>query len=322
MDALRTLARPPQSRTVRARTLDEKQMLAVFRRELPAMADQRIRVSRCRIRPAAAGGGIHGGRRRIVYSVTVEAQGGSSWDHIIVGTTPVSSDFLSPEILHLCRAAEANPAARPFTRLAAYVDDLDMALLLLPVDPALPGLAEITGGERGRLLAPHIRECADGAIIRQADWTVHRYIPARRCELALDVHTVAGSHMLKRRIRVDVFSDDADEGRIFEGTTTADARGNWTLVLVDAVTGPFVTATATDADGNTSEFSGPLSVTSSGGTITGTVTDSSTNSPIQGATVSTSTGQSDSTNASGEYTLNAVPAENPTVTASASSTTP
>lgn len=208
MDALRTVQRTSQSRTVRARALDEKQMLAVFRRELPAMADRRIRVSRCRIRPAAGSGRIHGGRRRIVYSVTVEAQGGSSWDHIIVGTTPVSSDFLSPEIMHLCRAAEANSAARPFTRLAAYVDDLDMALLLLPVDPALPGLAEITGGERGRLLAPHIRECADGAIIRQADWTVHRYIPARRCELALDVRTVAGSHMLKRRIRVDVFSDD------------------------------------------------------------------------------------------------------------------
>ncbi len=208
MDALRTLARPPQSRTVRARTLDEKQMLAVFRREIPAMTDQRIRVSRCRIRPSRGHRGLRGGRRRIVYSVTVEDQHGSSWDHTIVGTTPVSPDFLSPEILHLCRAAEAHPTARPFTRLAAYVEDLDMVLLVLPVDPALPGLAEITGSDRGRLLTPHIRECADGAVIRQADWTVRRYVPARRCELSLDIGAVAGNHLLKRRIRVDVFSDD------------------------------------------------------------------------------------------------------------------
>ncbi len=172
------------------------------------MTDRPIRVSRCRIRPAAGRNGTHGRRRRIVYHVTVETHRGARWDHTIVGTVPVSPDFLSPEILHLCRAAESHPAARPFTRLAAYVDHLEMALLILPVDPALPGLAEITGSDRGRLLAPHIRECADGAIIRQADWTLHRYVPARRCELALDVGVEAGGRLVKRRVRVDVFSDD------------------------------------------------------------------------------------------------------------------
>jgi hypothetical protein len=54
------------------------------------------------------------------------------------------------------------------------------------------------------------------------------------------------------------------------------------------------------------------------GNITGTVTDSSTGNPIQGATVTADTGESDTTDASGNYTLSSVSAGDHTVTASAS----
>jgi parallel beta-helix repeat protein len=57
---------------------------------------------------------------------------------------------------------------------------------------------------------------------------------------------------------VEVFSDDVDEGKIFHGTATADASGNWTYV--GALYGPFVTATPTDRAFNTSEFSLPMSI--------------------------------------------------------------
>jgi hypothetical protein len=59
---------------------------------------------------------------------------------------------------------------------------------------------------------------------------------------------------------IEVFSDAEDEGAIYEGTTTADASGNWTLTKTGGLAGPYVTATATDANGNTSEFSTPVSV--------------------------------------------------------------
>ena len=59
--------------------------------------------------------------------------------------------------------------------------------------------------------------------------------------------------------RIDVFSDTADEGRAYHGSVTADALGNWSYP--GTVTGPNVTATATDATGNTSEFSAPSLVT-------------------------------------------------------------
>jgi hypothetical protein len=53
------------------------------------------------------------------------------------------------------------------------------------------------------------------------------------------------------------------------------------------------------------------------GNIAGTVTDSSSGNPIQGATVTADTGESDTTDANGDYTLSNVSAGDRTVTASA-----
>jgi hypothetical protein len=58
---------------------------------------------------------------------------------------------------------------------------------------------------------------------------------------------------------VEIFSDPSDEGAVYEGTVTADASGafSWTGTPV----GPMITATATDASGNTSQFSSPIEAT-------------------------------------------------------------
>jgi parallel beta-helix repeat protein len=57
---------------------------------------------------------------------------------------------------------------------------------------------------------------------------------------------------------VDIYSDDEDEGRVYEGSTTANGAGNWSFSV--SLEGPNVTATATDAAGNTSEFSVPVAL--------------------------------------------------------------
>jgi CSLREA domain-containing protein len=57
---------------------------------------------------------------------------------------------------------------------------------------------------------------------------------------------------------IDVFSDSANEGRVFEGTVDADGSGNWTFF--GSVDGPNVTATATNASGDTSQFSAPFAI--------------------------------------------------------------
>jgi hypothetical protein len=57
---------------------------------------------------------------------------------------------------------------------------------------------------------------------------------------------------------VELFSDEEDEGRVYEGDTVAAGSGSW--MWVGHPTGPYVTATATDGTGNTSPFSAPQRV--------------------------------------------------------------
>jgi titin len=56
---------------------------------------------------------------------------------------------------------------------------------------------------------------------------------------------------------VDIYSDEADEGRVYEGSTTTDGgTGSWSYF--GGVEGPHLTTTVTDPAGNTSEFSSPF----------------------------------------------------------------
>ena len=56
---------------------------------------------------------------------------------------------------------------------------------------------------------------------------------------------------------IEIFSDDVDEGRVYEGTTNADSAGNFTFSKSAGFSRAYLTATATDATGNTTEFSAP-----------------------------------------------------------------
>jgi parallel beta-helix repeat protein len=60
---------------------------------------------------------------------------------------------------------------------------------------------------------------------------------------------------------VEIFSDSADEGEVYEGQATADSSGVFVFTKGVSFTGPHLTASATDTDGNTSRFSSPTSGT-------------------------------------------------------------
>jgi hypothetical protein len=62
---------------------------------------------------------------------------------------------------------------------------------------------------------------------------------------------------------IDVYSDNQEDGRIYHGSAVADGAGTWSFART--VAGPNVTATCTDAAGNTSEFSAPYAVGGGGG---------------------------------------------------------
>jgi CSLREA domain-containing protein len=86
---------------------------------------------------------------------------------------------------------------------------------------------------------------------------------------------------------VEVFSDAEDEGAVYEGTTQADAAGNWVLTKAGGLTGPHVTSTATDGKDNTSEFSAPVRIAEPTQTPTATVTATPTATPTCTATPTT-----------------------------------
>jgi parallel beta-helix repeat protein len=54
---------------------------------------------------------------------------------------------------------------------------------------------------------------------------------------------------------------DRGEGKVYLGNTIADASGNWAIITSGAQSGDFITATATDITGNTSEFCPNFNVT-------------------------------------------------------------
>ena len=54
-----------------------------------------------------------------------------------------------------------------------------------------------------------------------------------------------------------IYSDASDEGAVFEGKTIADENGGFTFKKGSKLNGPFLTATTTDPQGNTSGFSLP-----------------------------------------------------------------
>jgi hypothetical protein len=75
--------------------------------------------------------------------------------------------------------------AKPFRDVALYLDELRLALLFFPLDPALPGLAEITGNAGARLLAASLPECRAGARIERLDCELVHYKPFKRAVLKM-----------------------------------------------------------------------------------------------------------------------------------------
>jgi CSLREA domain-containing protein len=61
---------------------------------------------------------------------------------------------------------------------------------------------------------------------------------------------------------VEIFSDTWDQAAFYEGTATADSGGNWAFTAQTKMRGPYLTATATDGQGNTSELSASYSLLS------------------------------------------------------------
>ena len=64
---------------------------------------------------------------------------------------------------------------------------------------------------------------------------------------------------------IEIFADENTQGRYFLGRTTADAEGKFSLTICGSFAAGGVVATATDGQGNSSEFSATFLVPSNPG---------------------------------------------------------
>ncbi len=109
----------------------------------------------------------------------------------------------------------------------------------------------------------------------------------------------------------------AGDGQAAFETPPVKNGGDWTFCVDNASADGWTYDSAANVE-TCDSTGGSASV----GSISGTITDSSTTSPIQGADVSTDTGQNAATDASGDYTLNSVPVGSRSVTAAANGYSP
>jgi parallel beta-helix repeat protein len=145
---------------------------------------------------------------------------------------------------------------------------------ITPLPNAGPGVFNVAGAVRtlvmNNTIADNrfgiwITECAGNMITQNSIYsnTYEGIVIERPCMPAPHITattSVSITGITLPTARVEFFSDDADEGRWYEGTTTADAGGYFTFTQLAGFTGPNVTATSTDGYGNTSAFSRPVHV--------------------------------------------------------------
>jgi aminoglycoside phosphotransferase (APT) family kinase protein len=84
-----------------------------------------------------------------------------------------------------------------------------MGLQFFPIDLGIPALVEVTGTETGRILAPHLPECRDGARVVRARAELHRHRPGRRCLLRVTLRLVGpAGESSTRVVFAKLFADD------------------------------------------------------------------------------------------------------------------
>jgi hypothetical protein len=203
------LATSTDLKPLMARALDAAFILPIFQRELSTMADMPIRVMACRARADKTPAVLKQRRLRVTYHLVVASMEGQQRHYDLWGTLPVTPAFLSPALLECCRSAQGHPAVVPFTRLAAYIPEIQMGVQFLPVDLAVPALIEATQPDGGRLVTPFLPACQNGAALVQTHAELLHYRPGTRCvvKFTMQLSGVADTPQ-QRVVFAKLFADD------------------------------------------------------------------------------------------------------------------
>lgn len=201
-----------QNHELLGRLTDPAHMLAVLQRHLPLLADAQIRVTECRPRPAKSAcsrKALREGKLRILYRVWIEDGHESPREFVLLGVAPVGPEYLASMLQERGGSLRDHPAAAPFRELALRVDELQLALMFFPLDPALPALAAITGTGGGRLLQPHLPECRQGARVERIACELRHYKYFDRAVLRVQAQLSGpGAGVSQRAVYLKLFADE------------------------------------------------------------------------------------------------------------------
>ena len=203
------LSVPAHQREAFRRLFDPEHMLAVFRRELPPLADVPIRVATCSARPGRSDKPFKKGQLQLVYKVGIQVGAEAPKEYRLLGLSPAGSDFAWPDRAGTEERLKDHPAVRPFRQLSMHVEDLELTLFLFPLDPALPGLATITGSGGPQWLSSFLPECGAGALVERIECELCHYKPFNRAVLRVRAAiSRPGAHAAERAVYAKVFYGD------------------------------------------------------------------------------------------------------------------
>ena len=106
--------------------------------------------------------------------------------------------------------------AEPFARLTTYVPALRMAIQMLPLDPGLPALLEVTGPRRCAFLAQYLPECRAGAIVEDVRIELRQYNRGIRAVLRCSPRFAGTPAPPEHSVYVKIMKDDDRVAKNYE----------------------------------------------------------------------------------------------------------
>jgi hypothetical protein len=183
-DSPKRISRRPVQRELPGLMLDPDQMLAVFQRELPLLAERDIRVTRCSAKRSNWRKSTVNGRCNVVYDVGIEVGGEPEREITILGLAPAPRELRAAMEDH-GRALQAHPWTAPFREPLLHVESLGLMLLFAPLDPSLPGLADVTGHGGARVLSRALQANRGEDGIARIDCELVHYKPFDRAVIKI-----------------------------------------------------------------------------------------------------------------------------------------
>lgn len=192
-----------------AHLTDAQHMLSIIEGELQDRTNSTLEVRGGKVKTVRSRSVARDGRLHVVYHLDLLIDGRRE-KLTCLGVSPVPPDFPWPVLRDASEAITAVPTAMGFTDLIAHVPGLDLALLLFPLDPGLPSLAELTGPNGCEALEPYLPQRDGATSSALADLEILQYKPFARAVLRLTTDHVGAdpSTASQSSIYAKLFADD------------------------------------------------------------------------------------------------------------------